>query len=420
MKSWSAPTIAETPAAPALRLYDTRRGEPVPISGTDGGARMYVCGITPYDATHLGHAATYVTFDLVNRALRANGLSVRYAQNVTDVDDPLFERAERDGVDWRDLGRREVQLFRDDMTALRVLPPDAFVGVEETMGDHADRVGQLLADGAAYTLAVPEAESEVPGGVDVYLDLAQRPEFGTLSGWTREQMLEVFADRGGDPDRPGKRDVLDPLLWRGARVGEPSWPCPAAGPGRPGWHLECTTIALDELGADFDVQGGGSDLIFPHHEMSAVQAAALPGHPLFAKVNAHQAMVAYEGTKMSKSLGNLVRVSDLRAAGVDPMAVRLVLLAQHYRRDWEYTAELLAQAQQRLASWRTSLPGAADAALVAQIGERVADDLDTAGALEAIDGWVAQHDAGADDGSAASVTAALDALLGIQVDPDLG
>lgn len=430
MESWPAPSVpALADAAPALRLHDTASGTLQPVEGSDGTARIYVCGITPYDATHLGHAATYVTFDLVGRLLRANGLRVRYAQNVTDVDDPLFERAARDGVDWRDLGREEVQLFRDDMSALRVLPPDAYVGVEESMPRHAARVSELIESGAAYLLPLPDGEAAQasdaarPGdepGHDVYLDLARCPDFGHLSGWTREQMLDVYAERGGDPDRPGKRDVLDPLLWRAARDGEPSWPGPdGAGPGRPGWHLECTTIALDELGPGFDVQGGGTDLVFPHHEMSAVQAEALPGSPAFAQVYSHQAMVGYDGAKMSKSLGNLVRVSDLRAQGVDPMAVRLVLLDQHYRQEWGYTDELLSAAQARLDRWREGLLGhpACDRALVATVAERLADDLDSPGALAAIDRWIGEHPDGADDGSDVSVADAVDALLGVELRP---
>lgn len=414
MKNWSEPALPTAPvAAPTLRLFDTPSGAATEITGQQGRARVYVCGITPYDATHMGHAATYLAFDLVGRALRASGLEVTYAQNVTDVDDPLFERAARDGIDWRELGRREVQLFRDDMAALRVIPPEPYVGVEESMPRHAARVGELIANGAAYELPVPEDEAAEPGVRDVYLDLSRQPSFGSISGWSREQMLEVFAERGGDPDRPGKRDVLDPLLWRGARTGEPSWDGGVAGAGRPGWHLECTTIALDALGEGFDVQGGGDDLIFPHHEMSAVQTAALPGAPEFARAYVHQAMVAYDGHKMSKSRGNLVRVSDLRADGVDPMAVRLVLLAQHYRMAWEWTDDLLDASRARLAAWRDALPGSSDEALARTLAERLADDLDTAGALAAVDAWVAEHPTGADDASGASLTDAVDALLGI-------
>ncbi|MGL5866849.1 MAG: cysteine--1-D-myo-inosityl 2-amino-2-deoxy-alpha-D-glucopyranoside ligase, partial [Dermatophilaceae bacterium] len=413
MKSWPAPFLPAVPGhGEPLRLHDSRTGELATVSPGDV-AGMYVCGITPYDATHLGHAATYVTFDVVGRALRDAGHQVRYVQNVTDVDDPLLERAARDGRDWRELAAAEIALFREDMTALAVLPPDELVGVTEVVPEIADAVRRLLDLGAAYRVPVPDgaaagspdpaasvSDSPAPAaaasgsadpaasagvehagvGGDVYLDLAAAPSFGEVSGWSREQMAEVFADRGGDPDRAGKRDPLDPLLWRAARPGEPSWPDDVLGAGRPGWHVECTAIALDHLGHPFEVNGGGSDLVFPHHEMSAVQAMALTGGEEFARHYVHQAMVGLDGEKMSKSRGNLVLVSRLRADGVDPMAIRLLLLAQHYRRDWDYTPELLDAANARLERWRTALSvnrGADAASTIADVRARVADDLDT-------------------------------------------
>ncbi|KNX37056.1 cysteine--1-D-myo-inosityl 2-amino-2-deoxy-alpha-D-glucopyranoside ligase [Luteipulveratus halotolerans] len=419
MKSWSAPVLPELPSRSGpLHLFDTSTQSVREVS-PQGQARMYVCGITPYDATHLGHAATYVTFDLVNRALRAAGHDVHYVQNTTDVDDPLLERAARDGVDWRELATSEIDLFHTDMTALRVLPPDDYVGVVETMPQHAATVASLLANGSAYTVEVDPTEAGREGARDVYLDLATQPTFGSVSHWTREQMMEVYADRGGDPDRAGKRDPLDPLLWRAARPGEPSWDGGVAGEGRPGWHLECTTIALNFLGEGFDVQGGGTDLIFPHHEMSAVQATALTGTVPFARTYAHQGMVAYEGEKMSKSKGNLVRVSDLRRQGVDPMAIRLVLLAQHYRDDWEYTDTLLKAATERLERWRAAAKadrGPAAAPVVATVRSALADDLSTARALDAVDAWAEQS--GTDDhvpGAGADLSQALDALLGVRL-----
>ena len=214
------------------------------------------------------------------------------------------------------------------------------------------RCAALLGDGTAYRVPVPAGDGV---GDDVYLDLAQAPTFGSVSGWTREQMDAVFADRGGDPDRAGKRNRFDPLLWRAARDGEPCWDDELLGAGRPGWHIECTAISLDRLGHPLDIQGGGTDLVFPHHEMSAVQSAALTHDDTFARHYVHQAMVAFEGEKMSKSRGNLVLVSKLRADGVDPMAIRLVLLDQHYRTGWEYTPDLLDAAQARLARWREAL-----------------------------------------------------------------
>ncbi|MCT1987467.1 cysteine--1-D-myo-inosityl 2-amino-2-deoxy-alpha-D-glucopyranoside ligase [Dermacoccus abyssi] len=420
MKSWSAPSLpavsttagADTPFA----LFDTAAGKPLPIEPAEA-AGMYVCGITPYDATHLGHAATYVTFDLAHRVMRDMGMKVTYVQNVTDVDDPLLERATRDGVDWRDLATSEIELFHGDMEALAVLPPQHYIGVVESMGSHAANVTKLVESGAAYASPVPEGEDVADGAADIYLDLAQQPTFGDLSHWSREEMLDVYADRGGDPERPGKRDALDPLLWRAERAGEPAWNGGSViGRGRPGWHIECTSIALEHLRSGFTLQGGGTDLVFPHHEMSAVQAVALTGQVPFARHYAHQGMVGYEGEKMSKSKGNLVKVSVLRREGVDPMAIRLVMLAQHYRSDWEYTDAMLEAAKERLARWRaaTSNDRGDAEAVVADLRRALRNDLDTASALAAVDAWceTAENEA---IGSGGQVREAVDALLGVRL-----
>ena len=375
---------------------------------------MYVCGITPYDATHIGHAATYVTFDLVGRTLRDAGHDVVYVQNVTDIDDPLLERATRDGKDWAELAREETALFAEDMTALQVIAPDHFLGAVESIPLIVKAVETLEANGTAYRLDAPE------GGHDVYFDATAQPRFGDVSHLTHDEMLAVFAERGGDPDRVGKRDVLDPLLWRARRDGEPSWPGAGLGDGRPGWHIECATIALQHLGVPFDLQGGGTDLVFPHHEMSAGHGEALTGAEPFARTFVHQAMVGYDGEKMSKSKGNLVLVSDLRQRGVEPMAIRLALLAHHYRTPWEWTDGVLAEAEDRLARWRAGLStnGGPDAdATVAEVRARLADDLDTPGALAAIDAWVARSlaEGGTVEGAPGIVGRTCDALLGVRV-----
>ncbi|MFC7488763.1 cysteine--1-D-myo-inosityl 2-amino-2-deoxy-alpha-D-glucopyranoside ligase [Knoellia sp. CPCC 206453] len=414
MISWPPPFLPAIPGnGLALRLHDTSSGELREVTpGTV--ARLYVCGITPYDATHLGHAATYVAFDLVGRVLRDNGHEVHYTQNVTDVDDPLLERAKRDGIHWRDLAVAEADLYREDMTALQVIPPQDYIGVVEALPVIADLVRRTIESGAAYELPNDDAE-----GPDLYVDLSHVSGFGSVSGWTREQMLAVFAERGGDPDRPGKRDVLDPLLWRAARDGEPSWEFDGLPAGRPGWHVECTAIALDRLGVPIDVNGGGSDLIFPHHEMTVAQASAI-GVEDYARLHAHAGMVGLDGHKMSKSRGNLVLVSKLREDGVDPMAIRLVLLAHHYRSDWDYTPELLTVAQVRLERWREAL--SVNTALsadetVATIRAALADDLHAPRAIAAVDAWAEQTLAvGGDEQSAPGVLGrALDALLGIRV-----
>jgi L-cysteine:1D-myo-inositol 2-amino-2-deoxy-alpha-D-glucopyranoside ligase len=371
---------------------------------------MYVCGITPYDATHLGHAATYLAFDLVNRLWRDLGHDVNYVQNVTDIDDPLLERAARDHDDWVVLGMRETALFREDMEALRVLAPQHYIGAVEAMGEIAELVGKLLASGAAYRVDDPEYP-------DVYFDSSVTGHFGYESHYDEQKMIELSRERGGDPDRPGKRHPTDALLWRMARPDEPSWPSDL-GPGRPGWHVECAAIALNRLGTQIDLNGGGSDLIFPHHEFGAAHAEAFTGEHPFARHYTHTGMIGLDGEKMSKSRGNLVFVSKLRSQGVDPNAIRLGLLAGHYREDRPWTDDLLTQAQERLARWREAValdagPSADD--LVQRLRTHLADDLDTPAALAAVDGWAAEalERRGTDPDAPALVRTALDALLGI-------
>jgi L-cysteine:1D-myo-inositol 2-amino-2-deoxy-alpha-D-glucopyranoside ligase len=405
MKSWSAPNVPRLPGGSVpLRLYDTASRQ---VRQTDPGptATMYVCGITPYDATHLGHANTYLAFDLVGRVWRDAGHEVSYTQNATDVDDPLLERAEQTGVDWQDLAGREIDLFRADMEALRVVPPRAYVAVTEVVGRVAELIGELGDKGVTYTL-----------DGDVYFDASAAPHFGEVSGYAREEMLRLSAERGGDPDRPGKRDPLDWLLWRAERPGEPAWDSPL-GRGRPGWHVECTAIALDTLGPGYDVAGGGSDLIFPHHECGASEGHAASGQWPFARFYTHAGMVGLDGEKMSKSRGNLIFVSKLRAEH-DPMAVRLLLLARHYRADWEYTPDLLTDAEARLERWRAAvaLPAGPPAGeLLAEVRERLADDLDAPGALAAVDRWAgaALAGQGTDAEAPALVRDLADALLGV-------
>ncbi|BBZ22793.1 cysteine--1-D-myo-inosityl 2-amino-2-deoxy-alpha-D-glucopyranoside ligase [Mycolicibacter hiberniae] len=411
MQSWSAPAVPVLPGrGPALRLYDTADRQVRPVSpGPTAG--MYVCGITPYDATHLGHAATYLVFDLIHRLWLDAGHRVNYVQNVTDVDDPLLERAERDGVPWEALAASQVELFRTDMTALRVLPPRDYVAATEAIAEVVEVVEKMLAAGSAYAV-----DGEYP---DIYFRADATEQFGYESGFDRAAMLELFAERGGDPDRAGKADPLDALLWRAARPGEPSWPA-SFGAGRPGWHVECTAIALSRIGSGIDIQGGGSDLVFPHHEFSAAHAESLTGERRFARHYVHAGMIGWEGHKMSKSRGNLVLVSKLRAQGVEPAAIRLGLLAEHYRSDRSWDEQTLAAAEARLERWRaaTSLPAGPDAQdVVARVRRYLADDLNTGAALAALDGWTTDALAyGGHDGEAPRLVAtAVDALLGVSL-----
>jgi L-cysteine:1D-myo-inositol 2-amino-2-deoxy-alpha-D-glucopyranoside ligase len=396
MESWRRPDVPVLPGSgPAPRLHDTATGELV-LAAAGPAATLYACGITPYDATHMGHAATYTAWDLLIRAWLDARFTVSYVQNVTDVDDPLLERADRDGEDWRELARREIQRYRGDMEALRVLPPDHLIGAVEAL-PVIERFNTRMADrGALYNV-----------DEDVYFARSADQRFGALSGpgtasgYDLAVMAELSAERGGDPDRPGKKDPLDVLVWRAERPGEPAWDS-RFGRGRPGWHVECAAIATEYLGTAFDVQAGGSDLVFPHHEMSASHArvALTPG--AFARVYVHAGLVSYQGEKMSKSLGNLVFVSRLVADGTDPMAIRMALLAHHYRSEWEWTDAVLAGAQARLDRWRAALaraeaalPGVPSAGtpsneaelVLSGVRARMNDDLDAPGALAVVDRW---------------------------------
>jgi L-cysteine:1D-myo-inositol 2-amino-2-deoxy-alpha-D-glucopyranoside ligase len=408
VESWSGREPLELPGqGPVLSLFDTSSGR---IRPTAPGpvAKMYVCGITPYDATHMGHAATYVAFDLVNRYWRDLGHEVHYVQNVTDVDDPLLERAVATGQDWRELARSETALFFEDMAALNVLPPRDYVGAVESIPSVVQWIGRLREAGAVY---------DVDG--DLYFATSDVHGFGHVSGLDTPTMLELFAERGGDPARQGKRTPLDCLLWQAARPDEPAWDT-ALGHGRPGWHIECTAIALDHLGMGFDVQGGGSDLAFPHHEMCAAQAGIATGEQPFAQHFVHAGMVGYEGHKMSKSRGNLVFVSRLRRAGVSSAAVRLALLAHHYRSDWEWTPADLERAERREISWRAGVrreSGPRADALLAAVRSRIAEDLDTPGALRLVDQWASEAagSVGSDRDAPGQVRVLLDTLLGVDL-----
>ena len=412
MHSWPEPHVELVPGKPhALHLYDSADQQIQKVEVTGDTATMYVCGITPYDSTHLGHAATYLTFDLAYRQLLDNGYKVHYVQNITDVDDPLFERAERDGVDWRELGTSQIDLFRSDMELLSVLPPQDYVGAMEAIDEVTEMVGKLLDAGAAYIVDDPEFP-------DVYASIEATEAFGYESNYSAAEMEEFFAERGGDPERPGKRNPLDALIWRAHREGEPAWDSPF-GPGRPGWHIECSAIATNRLGASFDIQGGGSDLKFPHHEFSAAHAEAALGVERMAQVYVHTGMIGLDGVKMSKSLGNLVFVHKLVEAGVDPSAIRLGVFAGHYRSERDWSDEVLHAANERLANWRKALenPGSVDAAqaLVDAVRLALSNDLDTPAALQAVDEWAA-GERGADDEQAAKLLrTAFYSLLGVRV-----
>jgi L-cysteine:1D-myo-inositol 2-amino-2-deoxy-alpha-D-glucopyranoside ligase len=404
VKSWNRPEVPRLVGAGTdPQLWDSATRSLISAKPV-GAATLYVCGITPYDSTHIGHAATYLAYDTIIRLWLDAGHEVRYAQNTTDVDDPLLERARITGVDWRELAADQTNRFRRDMESLRIIPPDHYIAVTERIAEISAAVEQLLDAGIAY-----------PVDRDYYFDSAAAAavspwHLGTESGLDRDVMLALSAERGGDPDRTGKRDPLDPVLWRGVREGEPSWPS-ALGTGRPGWHIECSVIASEFLGTPITVNGGGADLLFPHHEFSAGHTAALTGSPL-AGIYSHAGLIAYRGEKMSKSLGNLVLVGDLTAGGADPRAIRLAILGQSYRENWEWTDALLESAHQRLDEWQSWASRATDgdARIVDDLRGFLSHDLDSRGALSRIDDAIA---AGVDPTHAD--LEAIDALLGVRL-----
>lgn len=344
---------------------------------SEANLSMYVCGITPYDATHLGHAATYLSFDLIHRYSLAIGKSVSYIQNITDVDDPLLERANRDHVSWVNLAENQIALFRDDMTALRVLPPHHYMGAVETIPWVIEAIASLEKSGAVYRVED-----------DLYFDISSDGSFNSYSTLSVEERKLIFGERGGDPNRSGKRNPLDCLIWRAHREGEPSWPSPY-GPGRPGWHIECTAIALKYLTAPISIQGGGSDLHFPHHSMCAAQGRVLTGVD-FARRFVHTGMIGLNGEKMSKSRGNLKFVSVMRNKGIDPMLLRIALLSGHYRADREWSDGLLSESELRLNLWREAFSspyGGHVEKLIMNISAAISDDLNTPKAFALIDEW---------------------------------
>lgn len=413
MNSWASvavPTLAHLKDLPALALTDTATSSKKSLR-KKSTYRMYVCGITPYDATHLGHAATYLTFDLINRYLRATGAEVLYVQNITDIDDPLLERAKRDGLDWSELAHQQIDLFRGDMVNLRVIPPAHYIGAVEAIPLVVKAISDLQEQASVYSV-----------DTDLYFAVKSDSRFGSRSNLSHNEMLEIFSQRGGDPNRDGKKEPLDCLVWMSQRVDEPGWES-ILGKGRPGWHIECTAIALEYLDPSdldeelIDIQGGGSDLIFPHHEMCAAQAHVITGKEL-ASTYVHAGMIGLDGEKMSKSKGNLVFVSRLVASGVDPMAIRWALMSDHYRSDRMWSDSVLDKAKDELAELKRALNKSTCAPtedLIKSIVAAISDDLDTPLVLSRLNAWAASTREGSDGGNSEQLRGTLDALLGLQI-----
>ena len=372
-----------------MRLYDTARRDIVPFT-PDELVLMYTCGITPYDATHLGHASTFLFYDILQRRLIDLGHTVRCVRNVTDVDDPLFAKARELGVHYLDLAAGEEARFNRDMEALEMLPAYSTPRASSAITDIRKFIGLVLDRGFAYAV-----------GGSVYFDVTKVPTFGEVSHYSHEQMLDFARQRGGNVDDPQKRNPLDFVLWHPSAEDEPAWDA-TWGAGRPGWHIECSALALRDLGTTIDLHGGGSDLIFPHHECERAQSEAATGETV-VKHWMHVALVFKDGEKMSKSLGNLVFVDQLRTVW-DPRSIRIAIIEHHYRTEWEWDETLMPRSSARLTQWVASV-GGVESDLLDSVRACLDNDLDTPGALALID-------AAAASGIDVSASAA---LLGVEL-----
>ena len=396
-----------------MQLFDTATAAVTPLAPRDGRIGMYVCGITPYEGGHVGHAFTYHTFDVIARRLGQGGVHVRSVRNITDVDDDILRVARLRRMDYRALGDEQVRRFDSDMAAIGLLDVDAAPRATARVHEMVEWITRLISSGHAY---------DSDGWV--YFDVERFPRYGTLSRLSPGEMLELSAQRGGDPDDPRKRHPLDFVLWQPSQPDEPSWPAPWSA-GRPGWHIECTVLSAEELSLPIDIHGGGDDLVYPHHESEIAQAEALGLD--YVRHWVHVAMVGYHGEKMSKSLGNLVFVRDLLDS-VPAAVVRLLLSAHHHRRAWEYTDHELARAQTRWLAYRSAIVSDAGVSLAdaervrEEFYGRIDDDLDTAGALAILDTVVARttgpNAPSAGDVSAEQLLAPLLVTLGVQIARD--
>jgi L-cysteine:1D-myo-inositol 2-amino-2-deoxy-alpha-D-glucopyranoside ligase len=405
MNPWPKPHIAPLSGLsfPNLKLMNSKKVMTTIEPATP--FKIYVCGITPYDATHLGHAATYVAFDLINRYQHLAGNRLDFVENITDIDDPLLVRAKRDSIDWKVLAENQIDLFLTDMTALRVIPPNNLVTVTSSMKIIEDFITLLDQRGFLYQI-----ENDHYFSVESFLE--EMP-------FSIDEAIKIFSERGGDPKRAGKRHPLDPVVWMAHQGDDPSWES-KFGLGRPGWHVECTAIAvhyLDSANADpiIQIQGGGSDLIFPHHYMSEQIVRAAYGRG-FANNYVHSAMIHLDGEKMSKSKGNLVFVSKLLSRGIDPMVIRWALLSGHYQQDRSWSDELLQKSTSEVSLLRSALAQSEVAEtkeLIQSIISDLANNLDTPAALNRLIAWAKSSQSSPKVNESGLVSRGIDSLLGL-------
>ena len=331
MKSWNKPELVDfnfhkNYEQKQLNLFDSRSQKTTKIPRKSDDLKLYVCGITPYDSAHLGHAFTYVTFDSIIRILNFIGQKTTYAQNVTDLDDPLFDRARSTNKPWREIVTEQVEIYRQDMTSLNVIPPDFFVGVEENINLVIQEIDEIK--DFSYQL-----------DDKTYFKKQSNLNSRLVSDKSNQDLIQIASERGCDVSTLGKLNPLDPILWRSSGKDEPEWKT-SYGSGRPGWHIQCISLAQKYLNLPFDIQGGGKDLIYPHHSMCD-EITQITKNKDFAQVYCHVGMVSFEGSKMSKSKGNLVFVHQLIKMGTDPLLIRLMLISKTWNQDWEFNFDEL-------------------------------------------------------------------------------
>jgi L-cysteine:1D-myo-inositol 2-amino-2-deoxy-alpha-D-glucopyranoside ligase len=397
-----------------VKLYNSLSKTIQPFHPQGDSVSIYVCGITPYDTTHLGHAFTYTSADILIRYLEYKGLQVRYAQNVTDIDDDILRKAREVGEDWQNLGNRWTSHFIQDLISLNVRPPDFYPRATDVIPEIISLIEKLLFQGCAYE-----------SGGNVYFEVASWPDFGKLSDLPFAEMLPVANERGNHPDDPRKRDPLDFVLWQAQALDEPAWPSPW-GPGRPGWHIECSTMSTKFLGETIDFHSGGGDLIFPHHECEIAQVEPVTHKKPFVRFWVHAAMVYHDGAKMSKSLGNLIMVRDLLKT-YSPDGLRIYLGRHHYRDVWSHSASELIDSEDISKKINLALAAQGDSGVSIDpkwafnsFAAALDDDLNTPAALQVLCGLSDEIMEGAESGK--TLTAAQEAIrrmgsvFGLQMD----
>lgn len=403
MRSWTVnpPNIEITGLENhSLRIFDSKTQRINLIPKQPEPIQIYVCGITPYDSAHLGHAFTYLAFDLMIRTMRVTKQNVNYVQNVTDIDDPLFERSRKTNRKWTRIVDDQLEIYRKDMQALNIMAPDHFVGVVENIDTINDEIEETINRKLTYQL-----------GTKWYFQTRKDNKSLLVKDVEDHELITLANERGCDTDNPGKLNAIDPIVWKESKEDEPSWNR-EFGTGRPGWHIQCISLANKYAKLPLHIQGGGKDLIFPHHAMCEEQAMAL-GLGDLATNYCHAGMISYQGSKMSKSKGNLVFVHELINKGISPMVIRTSLMLNHWQSDWEFQEVDIIRAEKLLEKINANLTGKFFSRNEFDfILESMLNNIQTPKILE----FLSQLDPDKNDEKFVPIDAVLSALLGLDLE----